>query len=112
MGYALIAKDFIKNKGCAKEYHLFGAEIESTNYDDSINVELSNEYSMCSEEANKIKFNNLKKYRFTLNNNTYYHYRLDNCKVYYYDDYKTAMISIAAYIDKKACGVCMSSLYN
>ncbi|MEI0445660.1 hypothetical protein R4J03_01195 [Brachyspira intermedia] len=112
MGYVLMAKDFIKNKGCAKEYHLFGAKIESENYDNSINIKLLNEYSMCSEEANKIKFNNLKKYSFTANNNTYYHYHLDDYKIYYYNDYKTAMISIAVYINKKACGVCMSSLYN
>lgn len=112
MGYVLMAKDFIENKGCAKEYHLFDAKIESRNRDNSINIKLLDGSSMCSEEANKIKFNNLKKYRFTVNNNTYYHYRLDDSKIYYYDDYKTAMISIAVYISKRACGVCMSSLYN
>lgn len=112
MGYALINKDFIENKGCAKEYHLFNAKIESVNYNDSINIKLLNKYSMCSEKANKLKFNNLKEYTFKLNNKIFYHYCLDNFEVFYYNDYKTAMISIAAYISKRACGVCMSSLYN
>lgn len=70
---------------------------------------------MCRETASQLNFKNLKKYCFSVETNKvkkYYHYRFDDFSVYYYDNYNTAMLSIAVYIQKKVCGVCMSNLYN
>lgn len=114
MGYALISKEHLDGDG--NEYHLFTANIIKKHNNGQIDIALNtNKKSVCKETASYLNFKNLKKYHFLVETNEvkkYYHYRLDDCSVYYYDNYNTAMLSIAIYIQKKACGVCMSNLYD
>ena len=114
MGYALISKEHIDGEG--SEYHLFVANIIKNHDNCQIDIVLNTDKkSMCKETASQLNFKNLKKYRFSVETSEvkeYYHYRLDGRSVYYYDNYSIAMLSIALFIRKEACGVCMSNLYN
>lgn len=108
-GYALISEKYIKGNG--EDFHLFTVKDIEENDDKSFNI-IINKESKCSEVNKYDIFENIKNYSsINCNNNTYTFFYFKDHSVYYFPDEDTARIVIASKIKRKACGICVATLY-
>lgn len=127
-GYALISNEYIE--GNCEEYHIFPVrEINfkdnNVTYQTKLDIKIF-ENKECKEnpKPKQFEFENLSYgsivlmdiknfYRYKRYEDIHHIYYVgyDN-NVYYFEDDITAKIVIASFMDRKACGTCMSMLYG
>lgn len=122
-GYALISSKYLEGEG--NNYHIFYVKKLYKKNNDKFDIEIY-ETEKCEHnpKPKQYKFENLlhrciflidSHYLTTYKskkNYFYEYYVADNGNIYYFPDEITSKIVIASFIDRKACGSCMSILYG
>ena len=122
-GYALISSKYLQGEG--NNYHIFYVQKVHKKNKNQLDIEIY-ETKKCEHKPKpkQYKFENLSDRRIILidsdylttyeskKNYIYQYYVADNKNIYYFPDEITLKIVIASFIDRKACGSCMSILYG